>query len=56
VGIYLGPGTHDCTVVGGPNKTTVVDEGTNNVLVGVNNMGHRRGADHPEFSEISLAA
>lgn len=39
VGIYLGPGTTGCTVVGGPSRTTVVDEGTGNVLVGVNNMG-----------------
>jgi hypothetical protein len=38
-GIYLGPGTHHCTVVGGSNKTNVLNLGTNNILVGVNNMG-----------------
>jgi hypothetical protein len=30
--------TSYCTVVGGSNKTNVYDEGTGNVLVGVNNM------------------
>jgi hypothetical protein len=39
VGIYLGVGTTGCTVVGGPSKTSVVDDGTGNVLVGVNSMG-----------------
>jgi len=38
-GIYLGPGTKGCTVVGGSNKTNVLDLGTDNILVGVNNMG-----------------
>lgn len=38
-GIYLGPATKGCTVVGGGGNTNVVDEGTDNVLVGVNNMG-----------------
>jgi hypothetical protein len=39
IGIYLGPFTTGCTVVGGSNKTNVLDEGTGNILVGVNNMG-----------------
>jgi hypothetical protein len=39
VGIYLGPGIHGCTVVGGSNKTNVWDDGYDNILVGVNNMG-----------------
>jgi hypothetical protein len=39
IGIYLGEGTYGCTVVGGSNKTNVLDLGTDNVLVGVNNMG-----------------
>jgi hypothetical protein len=39
IGVYLGEGTYGCTVVGGSNKTTVLDLGTDNVLVGVNNMG-----------------
>ncbi len=30
--------TSDCTVVGGNNKTNVYDEGTNDIVVGVNNM------------------
>jgi hypothetical protein len=38
-GIYLGPATIGCTVVGGSSKTNVVDLGTGNVLTGVNNMG-----------------
>jgi hypothetical protein len=39
VGIYLGPGTTGCTVIGGNNKTNVLDLGTGNTLIGVNNMG-----------------
>lgn len=39
IGIYLGPGTNGCTVIGGSTETNVVDLGTDNVLVGVNNMG-----------------
>lgn len=39
LGIFLGPGTKGCTVVGGNNKTNVLDLGFGNILVGVNNMG-----------------
>jgi hypothetical protein len=39
LGIFLGEGTTGCTVVGGANKTNVLDLGIDNVLVGVNNMG-----------------
>ena len=39
VGIILGPGTIGCKVVGGSNKTNVLDLGTDNVFTGVNNMG-----------------
>lgn len=39
LGIFLGPETVGCTVIGGNNKTNVVDLGIENVLVGVNNMG-----------------
>jgi hypothetical protein len=39
IGILLGPEISGCTVVGGNNKTNVLDLGTGNVLVGVNNMG-----------------
>jgi hypothetical protein len=39
IGIYLGAYTNGCTVVGGSNTTNVLDEGTGNILVGVNNMG-----------------
>jgi len=39
IGIFLGPGTYGCTVVGGSNKTNVLDLGTDNILTGVNNMG-----------------
>lgn len=36
--IWLGIGTSNFTVVGGTNRTNVFDEGTGNVLTGVNNM------------------
>ena len=39
MGIYLGPGTYGCTVVGGNNKINILDLGTDNVLVGVNIIG-----------------
>lgn len=39
LGIYLGPGTTGCTVVGGNNKVNVLDLGTGNILVGVNSRG-----------------
>jgi hypothetical protein len=37
--VFLGADTHDCTVIGGSPRTTVLDLGTGNILVGVNNMG-----------------
>jgi hypothetical protein len=53
--IWLGPGTFDCTVVGGSVKTSVLDWSDNpstpyydgyNILVGVNNMqGNAPGED-----------
>jgi hypothetical protein len=49
IGIFLGPGTSGCTVVAGSNKTNVVDLGTDNVLVGVNNMGSGVG---PEIQRL----
>ena len=39
IGILLGEAIYGCTVVGGSNKTNVLDLGTGNTLVGVNNMG-----------------
>ena len=45
IGILLDEGIHGCTVVGGSNKTNVLDLGTDNVLVGVNNMGTGVGPD-----------
>jgi len=39
VGVYLGPNTHDCTVVGNTKNTTVINLGTGNILTGINNMG-----------------
>lgn len=39
IGIYLGPGTERCIVVGGSNKTNVLDLGIDNVLTGVDNIG-----------------
>lgn len=43
VGIWLAEGTTGCYVIGGSTKTTVVDDGEGNVLVGVNNMGSGLG-------------
>ena len=37
--IWLGVDTSDCTVVGGSNKTNVLDEGTGNIITGVNTKG-----------------
>jgi hypothetical protein len=39
IGIYLGPDISGCIVIGGSNKTDVLNLGTDNILVGVNNMG-----------------
>jgi hypothetical protein len=49
LGIYLGPGTTECTVVGGNNKTNVLDLGVGNILVGVNNMGTGVGPSISHF-------
>ena len=50
--IWLGPGTSGCTVVGGNNKINVLDEGTDNIVVGVNNMqGNPPGQDIKEAME-----
>ena len=43
--IYLGPGTSGCTVVGGNHLENVFDEGADNILTGVNNMGVGIGPD-----------
>jgi hypothetical protein len=51
LGIYLGPATIGCTVVGGGNRTNVLDLGTDNVLVGVNNMGSGVG---PEIQRLLI--
>jgi len=37
--IWLGEDTSLCTVVGGSNKTNVLDEGTDNIIAGVNTTG-----------------
>ena len=49
IGIFLGEGTYGCMVVGGSNKTNVLDLGTDNVLVGVNNMGTGIGPTIADF-------
>jgi hypothetical protein len=49
LGIYLGPGTTGCTVVGGSNKTNVLDLGVGNNLVGVDNMGTGVGPSISHF-------
>jgi hypothetical protein len=52
IGIYLGPGTMGCTVIGGSNKTNVLDLGTDNILVGVNNMGTGVGPTIHHFMKL----
>lgn len=52
IGVYLGPDIKGCTVVGGSNKTNVFDEGSNNILVGVNNMGTGIGPTIHHFMKI----
>jgi hypothetical protein len=52
IGIFLGDSTNGCTVVGGNNKTNVVDLGTDNVLVGVNNMGTGVGPTIQHFMRM----
>ncbi len=42
-GIFLSEYVSGCTVVGGPNKTNVVDLGSGNTLIGVNNIGVKVG-------------
>jgi hypothetical protein len=43
--IWLGPWTQGNTVVGGDNSTGVLDEGVDNTITGVNNMGTNLGQD-----------
>jgi hypothetical protein len=43
LGIYLGPGTKGCVVVGNGNKANVVDEGTGNIITGVDHIRHGVG-------------
>jgi len=52
IGIILNEGIHGCTVVGGSSKTNILDFGTNNVLVGVNNMGMGVGPDIQTFMKL----
>lgn len=49
IGVYLGPDVTGCTVVGGSNKTNVLDLGTGNIIVGVNNMGTGVGPTISDF-------
>lgn len=50
--IWLGPDSNNCTVVGGDNTVNVFDQGTNNILTGVNNQGNPPG---PEIMAALLA-
>lgn len=49
LGIFLGPGTSNCTVVGGNNLANVLDLGVDNILTGVNNMSSSIGLDISQF-------
>ncbi len=51
-GVWLGIGTSYCTVVG--SKTSVVDQGYANTVVGVNNMGNPPGQDIAEAMEQKM--
>jgi hypothetical protein len=42
-GIYLGPGTKGCVVVGNGNKANIIDEGTGNIIIGVDHIRHGVG-------------
>ena len=50
--ILLGPGTSNCTVVGGSNINNVFDMGTDNYITGVSNQGQR---DLPLGESVSEA-
>jgi hypothetical protein len=52
-GIYLGPGITGCTVIGGNNKTNVLDLGAGNVLVGTNNIGSGVGPAIQPFMKLN---
>ena len=53
--IILGSGTNNCTVIGGSNKTNVLDIGKNNILTGVNNMqGNPLGPETKEAMERKI--
>lgn len=46
--IWLGPDSYHCTVIGGDNAVNVFDQGTDNILTGVNNNSNPPG---PEIME-----
>ena len=50
--IWLGSDSNNCTVIGGDNAVNVLDQGTNNILTGVNNQGNPPG---PEIMAAMLA-
>ncbi len=53
--IWLLEGTSSCTTVGGKNKANVFDQGTDNILVGVNNMfGNDPGQEIKEAMKRKL--
>ena len=49
--IWLGPGTTDCTVIGGPRPTYVLDQGTNDTLINVTPI-----ADPPAAAAMPMNA
>ena len=52
IGIYLGPGTKGCLVIGNGSKTNVVDEGTGNIIIGGNHIGRGVGPVFHFFKRI----
>jgi hypothetical protein len=53
--IWLGEGTSYYVVIGGPNRTNVWDEGTNNTLTGVTEIqGNPLGQESQEAHELQL--
>ena len=54
--IWLGLGSSGCTVMGGSTTTNVWNQGTNNIIVGVNNMqGNPPGPEIKEAMEQKLS-
>ena len=52
--IWLGSDSNNCTVIGGDNTVNVFDQGTNNILTGVNNQGNPPGPEIKEAMKMKM--